>query len=225
MAVFLSGYFPFGVAWLAAWHSVAVKVGRLMIIPVFLFVAGCAILAPPMAATAVRTVVIEPVIGQLDVPAADFHVIGRVSVRNTQHSFSGNVHWQHMQDEDILLLLSPLGQAVAEIRKDADGVSLVTAKEEAFYARNVEELTDEILGWCLPLNGLQYWIQGAHSPVSVAVIELDDEDRIVAIRQDGWQIVYVRYFVDQSEQTAVRPRIIELQLDALKIRMVVDDWI
>lgn len=196
-----------------------------MVIPVFLFVTGCATLAPPIAATAVRTIVIEPVTDLLDAPAADFNIIGRVSVRNTQHSFSGNVHWQHMQTEDTILLLSPLGQAVAEIRKNADGVSLVTAKAEAFYARDVEELTDEILGWRLPLNGLQHWIQGKHSPASVAIIELDDEDRIVVIRQDGWQIIYVRYFADQPEQTAVRPRIIELQFDALKIRMVVDNWI
>ncbi|MCW5618815.1 MAG: lipoprotein insertase outer membrane protein LolB [Nitrosomonas sp.] len=225
ISVFLSGPSYGRRMPLTDYHSVTAKIGLLVMIPVFLFVAGCAAFAPPMAATAVRTLVIEPVTDLPDAPAADFNVIGRVSVQNAQHSFSGNVHWQHTQPEDIILLLSPFGQAVAEIRKNDDVVSLVTAKEEAFYARDVEELTDEVLGWRLPLNGLQYWIQGMHSPASVAIIELDDEDRIVAIRQDGWQIVYVRYFADQSERTVVRPRIIELQFDALKIRIVVDNWI
>jgi len=225
MIVFLSGFCRGGIERLSIWRFVAVRTGRLVIVSVFLFLAGCAALAPPMVPTAVRTLVIEPEENLLDVPVADFNVIGRVSVRNVQQSFSGNVHWQHTQFEDIILLLSPLGQAVAEIRKNDDVVSLVTAREEAFYARDVEELTDEILGWRLPLSGLQYWIQGAYSPASAAIVELDEEDRIVAIRQDGWRIIYVRYFAGQSGQTVVRPRVIELQFDALKIRMVVDNWI
>jgi outer membrane lipoprotein LolB len=75
------------------------------------------------------------------------------------------------------------------------------------------------------LSGLQYWIQGTYSPTSVAIVELDEEDRVVAIRQDGWRIIYVRYFAAQPGQTVVRPRVIELQFDALKIRMAVDNWI
>jgi outer membrane lipoprotein LolB len=225
MTVFLSGFCRGWIERMSIWRFIAVRTGQLAIVSVFLFLAGCAALAPPIVPTTVRTLVIEPGENLLDVPVADFNVIGRVSVRNAQQSFSGNVHWQHTRFEDIILLLSPLGQAVAEIRKNDDVVSLVTAKEEAFYARDVEELTDEILGWRLPLSGLQYWIQGTYSPASVAIVELDEEDRIVAIRQDGWQIIYVRYFAGQPGQAVVRPRVIELQFDALKIRMAVDNWI
>jgi len=225
MTVFLSGFCRGGNERLSVWRFMAVRTGQLVIVSAFLFLAGCAAFAPPMVPTAVRTLVIEPEENLPDVPVADFNVIGRVSVRNAQQSFSGNVHWQHTQFEDTILLLSPLGQAVAEIKKNDEVVSLVTAKEEAFYARDVEELTDEILGWRLPLSGLQYWIQGTYSPASVAIVELDEEDRIVAIRQDGWRIIYVRYFAAQSGQTVVRPRVIELQFDALKIRMAVDNWI
>lgn len=225
MTVFLSGRCRDGAERLSIWCLVAMKAGQLIIVSVFLFLTGCAVLAPPMAPATVRTLVVEPAENLLNVPVADFNVIGRVSVRSTDQSFSGNVHWQHTQFEDIILLLSPLGQAVAEIRKNDDVVSLVTAKEEAFYARDVEELTSEVLGWRLPLSGLQYWIQGTYSPASSAVVELDEEDRIVAIRQDGWQIIYVRYFTDQPKEAVVRPRVIELQFDALKIRMAVDNWI
>jgi len=224
MTVLLCGCCRKGVGWLSIWCFIVLKTGRLTIVPFFLLLAGCAVFAPPMVPATVRTLVIEPAKNLQDVPVADFNVMGRVSVRSAEQSFSGNVHWQHTQFEDTILLLSPLGQAVAEIRKNDDVVSLITAKEEAFYARDVEELTSEVLGWRLPLSGLQYWIQGAYSPVSAAVVEFDEEDRIVAIRQDGWQIIYVRYFADQGE-VAVRPRVIELQFDALKIRMAVDNWI
>lgn len=191
----------------------------------FFWLVGCAALEPVTAPTSVRTVTIDPVTDRHDVPAADFNVVGRVSVRNARESFSGGVRWQHTQTQDNLLLLSPLGQAVAEINKNVEVVSLVTAKQEAFYASTVEELTTDILGWQLPLNGLQYWIQGEHYPASVATLELNEDDRIVAIRQDGWLVQYMRYFTDSTDDAVVRPRIIELRFDALKIRMVVDNWL
>jgi len=189
-----------------------------------LLLTGCATLAPTTAPTTVKTLIVEPSPEPNNQATHDFRVMGRVSVRNTQDHFSGNVHWQHTGPEDHILLLSPLGQTVAEIWSNRDQASLLTTKQEEFHARNVEDLTEEILGWRLPLNGLQYWIQGTHSPVSTAKIELDSDDRIVAIHQDGWQILYVRYFAAQSGQNIIRPRIIELQYDDLKIRMVVDNW-
>lgn len=197
----------------------------LLIVLILQWLAGCAVFEPTVAPTTVKTIVIEPDTTLPDAAAEDFTVMGRVSVRNAQHSFTGNVHWQHTNPEDSILLLSPLGQAVAEIRRNNHAVSLITAKQEEFHARNVEDLTSEILGWQLPLNGLQYWIQGLNAPTTTAVIELDDMNRFVAIRQDGWHILYVRYFTEQSGSEKTRPRIIELQYDDLKIRLVVDNWI
>jgi len=206
------------------YRFLAVKSNPLAIL-LLLALTGCATFAPSIAPTTVKTIVVEPESNLMDATAENFTVMGRVSVRNAQHSFTGNVHWQHTKPEDSILLLSPLGQAVAEIKKNNDAVSLITAKQEEFHARNVEDLTSEILGWRLPLYGLQYWIQGQNAPTSTAVIELDDEDRFVAIRQDGWQILYLRYFTEQPDRNNVRPRIIELQYDDLKIRLVVDNWI
>ena len=118
----------------------------------FFWLVGCAAFEPTTAPTGVKTVTIDPVTDRRNEPATDFNVIGRVSVRNAQESFSGGVRWQHTQTRDNLLFSSPLGQAVAEINKSTEIVSLVTAKQEAFYAPTVEELTTDILGWQLPLT-------------------------------------------------------------------------
>ena len=189
--------------------------------------AGCATLQT-QPNVVVRTVVFEPVTGLRDPAAADFKLLGRVAVRNAQQRFSGNVHWQHTRLEDTILLLTPLGQAVAEIERSDNGVSLVTSKQETFHARDVEELTVEILGWPLPLDGLQYWIQGLFSPLSTASVDFDSDDRIISIRQDGWEILFTRYTVqsiDQSGKTRLRPKIVELRFDDLNIRMVIDNWV
>lgn len=196
---------------------------------VFIFLpilASCAALETQPGIVA-RTVVFEPVKDLSDAVVADFELLGRVAVRNEQQRFSGNVRWQHTLLEDTILLLSPLGQAVAEIKKNDNGVQLVTSKQETFHARDVEELTVEILGWRLPLGGLQYWIQGLYSPFSTASVDLDGDDQIISIRQDGWEILFTHYAADlnRSGKTQLRPRIIELKFDDLNIRMVVDNWI
>ncbi|PTN12849.1 lipoprotein insertase outer membrane protein LolB [Nitrosomonas aestuarii] len=183
---------------------------------------SCATLTPQT--TTVKTVFYEPAADLQNAVAADFELLGRVSVRNENQRFSGNVHWMHTTLEDTILLLSPLGQAVAEINKNEVGVHLVTSKQEVFHAHDVEDLTAEILGWRLPLSGLQYWIQGQHSPLSAASVDMDSEDRIVTIRQDGWQIFFTRYYTDLFGQSVIRPRIIELQFKELSIRMVIDNW-
>lgn len=196
----------------------------IIILPIL---AGCSTLKT-QPSIAVRTVIFEPVTDSRDAAAADFKLLGRVAVRNAQQRFSGNVHWHHARLEDTILLLTPLGQAVAEIKRDGHGVSLVTSKQETFHARDVEELTVEILGWRLPLDGLQYWIQGFYSPFSTASVDFDNDDRIISIRQDGWEILFTRYAAestDHSGRVQIRPRIVELRFDDLNIRMVIDNWV
>ena len=91
----------------------------------------------------------------MEAKSAGFRLIGRVSVKEGRDGFSGGVQWRHLQDSDQILLLSPIGQAVGQIERTADGVSLITAEQEHYYADSVEELTERVLGSRLPLSGLQ----------------------------------------------------------------------
>lgn len=191
---------------------------------VFPLISGCITLTHPTPADkAVKTILTEPVDSAQIAPAADFNLLGRLSIQNGNERFSGSFRWQHLTVSDEILLFTPLGQAVAEITKDQEGVRLITAKLEAFYADDVESLTEEVLGWRLPLRGLQYWIQGKHSPLTAAEMDLDDKDQVVAIRQDGWKIQFSSYAPAQSNQTPL-PRILDLLYENLKIKLVVDDW-
>lgn len=191
---------------------------------VFPLISGCITLTHPTPADkAVKTILTEPVDSAQIAPAADFNLLGRLSIQNGNERFSGSFRWQHLTVSDEILLFTPLGQAVAEITKDQEGVRLITAKLEAFYADDVESLTEEVLGWRLPLRGLQYWIQGKHSPLTAAEMDLDDKDQVVVIRQDGWKIQFSSYAPAQSNQTPL-PRILDLLYENLKIKLVVDDW-
>jgi outer membrane lipoprotein LolB len=101
-------------------------------------------------------------------------------------------------------------------------VELVTA-DQVYRADDAESLTGQVLGWRLPLAGLPYWIQGVHSPVTASEKDLDAEGRVVAVRQDGWEIVYLAYFPSQQVRD-IRPRIVTLSRQDLRIKLVVDEW-
>lgn len=183
--------------------------------------------------TAVNTIVIEPAESAAEVRPAVFRLIGRVSVTSGKDSFSGGVQWHHTDTGDEILLLSPLGQAVAQIQRNREGVYLTTSEQETFYADDVETLTERVLGWRLPLMGLQYWVRSVNSPATVSEVDMDIDETVVAIRQDGWEISYLGYFpmlathTMQTETTQTQPahpKLLMLKRPGLQIKLVIDSW-
>ncbi len=182
---------------------------------------SCVALSPRTAV--VSTVIIEPVAGTGGGESANFGLIGRVSVKDEKQGFSGGIHWQHTDTGDQILLLSPLGQAVAQIQRNPEGIRLTTSEQKVYYAADVEGLTEQVLGWHLPLVGLQYWVQSMNSPTTAATVDWGSDGRIVAIRQDDWEITYSSYFPPEQLQTA-RPRVLVLNRGELRIKLVIDQW-
>lgn len=191
-----------------------------------LFLGGCAALAPEN--NVVRTIITQPVPGMVDAKAADFGLIGRVSVKGGKESFSGGVQWHHRERGDEILLLSPLGQTLAQIQRTPEGVSLTTSERENYYAADVENLTEQVLGWRLPLMGLQYWVQGMSSPATAAAMDVNIDGQVMAIRQDGWTIDYLAYSpkapIEASQTGTALPRLFTLKRDGLQIKLVIDAW-
>ena len=186
----------------------------------FFLLAGCATLTDKPVA--VSTAIIEPVAIGAATPA-NFELAGRVSVKDSKQSFSGGVRWQHNNASDEILLLSPLGQTVAQIQRNPEGVQLTTSEQKIYRAADVESLTGQVLGWRLPLTGLQYWVRGVNSPATSAAVDKDGVGRVVAIRQDGWEITYLSFFSPEQGQ-ATRPRVLSLQRGELEIKLVIDGW-
>ena len=191
------------------------------LICLFPVIAGCAMIETKPVGVSI--IVTEPVAITENTFSTDFGLIGRISVRDDNQRFSGGVRWQHAGLNDEIFLLSPLGQVMVEIVQDKEGARLTTSEQKVFFASDIEILSEEVLGWRIPVAGLQYWVQGEHFPATVAIKHLDSEGRAVAINQDGWEINYTSYFSAQSVQPA-RPRVLVLNYEALRIKLVVDNW-
>ena len=145
-----------------------------------------------------------------------FELSGRVAVRHGKDPASGKIFWRHSDDSDELLITSPIGQGIARISRERDRFRLVTGDKQEYHAADAESLTEQALGWPLPLAGLADWVQARASPGRPAEMS-GDADQGMELRQDGWRIVY-------EEFQRGRPHRMRLTREDLEIRLIVDRW-
>ena len=145
-----------------------------------------------------------------------FELSGRVAVRHGKDAASGRIFWRHSDDADELLITSSLGQGIARINRDRDRFRLVTGDNKEYRAADAESLTDQALGWRLPLAGLSDWVQARASPGRPAEMR-GEPDKGLELRQDGWRVVY-------EEFRGGKPFRMRLTREDLEIRLIVDQW-
>lgn len=148
-------------------------------------IAGCASLVP------------EPT--RFQSAAGARSIEGRLAVRykdlasDKEDALSGRFEWTQSGDDIELSLLDPLGQTVALIRSDPERSSITFRDGRKVEGATPEALTQETLGWTVPLRGLGSWLAGKPAPGSTAVA-LDGG----GMRQDDWTIRFVH---DQDRRT------------------------
>lgn len=135
---------------------------------------------------------------------AAFAVEGRVAIRSGQERHSARIVWRHAAERDEILLMSPLGQGVAELTRDAAGARLATADRKEYVASDWESLSAQVFGFALPLSGIPRWLAG-HPPAA----------------GDGWRVDYLDY---ESDAIDALPTLIELKRNDLELRLKVDEW-
>ena len=145
---------------------------------------------------------------------------GRIGIRTDEQSLSGQIHWTHHPERDEILIISPLGQGVARIVRDATGVTLEVPNQPLRHAADAESLTRAVLGYGLPLSGLAWWVQAVPAPGRTFEATRDALGRLSQIKQDGWVIDYLQY----AEDAPTRPRKLLVARSGLEIRLVTDTW-
>ncbi len=155
-------------------------------------------------------------------PPGAFRLDGRVSVKASEQSFSGGMSWRHDARRQELLLRTPLGQGVAELRGDESGVELRDAEDRVYRAADAETLVRQALGVTLPLKGLAWWVVGTPRPGAPYQAEADDQGALAVLLQDGWRIEFSRYA--RVDGYRLPGKLVARRADDLEIRLVVDDW-
>lgn len=146
-----------------------------------------------------------------------FEFAARVAVRYGNEAASGRVQWRHSLAGDELLITNPLGQGVARITRSGDQVQLETTGARTYSAPDAEALSEQVLGWRVPLAGLPQWVRGKAQPDRPVQMLRDREERLLELRQDDWRVEYEEY-------SGKRPSRLRLSRMDLEIRLVIDTW-
>jgi outer membrane lipoprotein LolB len=154
-----------------------------------------------------------------DVNGEVFEALGRVYVRFGERGFSGTMRWRHDAQTDEVWLGGPLGQGAAHILRDASGATLTTADQKTYQAWSIESLTEEGLGWRLPLADLSYYVVGKVPPAAEANIERDAQGRPMRVLHNGWTVQWSN--TTEEAGTRALPRL-TLAREDVEIRLVVD---
>ncbi|MDD5390790.1 MAG: lipoprotein insertase outer membrane protein LolB [Gallionellaceae bacterium] len=158
----------------------------------------------------------------LPAPPSAFRLEGRVSLKANEESFSGGMTWRHAAVQQELLLSTPLGQGVAELRGDEQGVELRDSEGRLSRAADAEALVRQAMGLTLPLKGLVWWVVGNPRPGVPYQAEADAEGRLALLKQDGWRIEFSRYA--RTGGHYLPGKLVARHADDLEIRLVVDQW-
>ena len=150
----------------------------------------------------------------------DFELSGRIAVTYRDDAGSGNVAWRHGASVDEMLLTTPFGQGIARLARAGSEITLTTQNGREFRAADAEELTDQVLGFRLPLVGLADWVRGraASKPAPGPTAERRDEKgRLAELEQSGWKIRYLEY-------ADALPSRLTLIYPGLELRIAISEW-
>lgn len=116
---------------------------------------------------------------------------GKLSLQAANNRQNGFFTWSQNQQDYNIHLFGPFGAGATWLRRTAQGITLENAKLGTHHARSAEDLMRSVLGWQVPVDGLQYWLRGIPAPSSKAhALQLDEEGFVQSFLQDGWQISY-----------------------------------
>jgi len=135
--------------------------------------------------------------------ALEFSFFGRIAARYGQESFTGNIAWRHASSGDELLISTPTGQGVAQIVRQGEAVLLKTAEPREYRDNDAEALTERVLGFRIPIDGLADWVQGKPSP---------------RLESRGWKVEYQDYDAER------RPTRMRLTYQGIELRLAISQW-
>ena len=148
-----------------------------------------------------------------------FALEGRFTLRQEENSYSGRLRWRHTEAHDEVLLSSPFGQGIAEIVISAGLATLTTSDGKIYSATDAQTLTEQVLGYRLPLDLLTDWVRGRNADAEV--VERDGNGRPILLRHEDWR---VDYGYDSDNPLAPPSRLFAERLGAFELRLRIDEW-
>jgi len=123
-----------------------------------------------------------------------FDAQGRMSVHyrdlhgGKEDTVFGRFAWIEHGNSVDLSLLDPLGQGIATVHAEPDDATLKLNDGRVFHGPSAEALTQEALGYSVPVTGLRSWLQGRSSVPGKAPVT--GPDGALTLSESGWTVEY-----------------------------------
>ncbi len=179
----------------------AVRILRFITLFAFLTLAGCAGLEQRVPGDSI-----------------EFELAGRIAVRYRNEAAGGNLAWRHTRESDEMLITTPIGSSVARIVRTGAVVVLTTSDGREYRAADAESLTEQTLGFRLPLAGLADWVRGRPVDAQPAVFRRDAQGRLAVLEQSGWRVEYQAFRPDGL------PARLRLDYPGIELRLAIHEW-
>lgn len=143
----------------------------------------------------------------------DFHASGRLSVKMGNRGSHGNFSWENQYSNHFHLIdiKTPIGNTIGQLCKDTSRTVARNNKNQIFVEERSLELSEKLLGFPVPLDYLDLWING-YIPQQLPYKILNNK-----LYQDNW-IIERKLDPDQI------PKKITLTRKDLSITIVVDEF-
>jgi outer membrane lipoprotein LolB len=203
----------------------AASIAAALVVTSVLLVSGCA--TQPTPASPAPRLKPRPVVDSFSVSGRIAARVGNVTDDAAKKGFSGGFSWKHDRGDDVVELLTPLGQIAARATMTPSGATIELADGQRATTTEPEAFIGRVLGVTLPIRSLPYWMQAAPVPSpasstsSTINAEPDAAGRLATLWQHGWQIRYTGY---SSESLDAHPTRIELAQGDVEAKILIDEW-
>ncbi|MCK7598345.1 lipoprotein insertase outer membrane protein LolB [Microbulbifer sp. CAU 1566] len=150
---------------------------------------------------------------------------GKLGVRSPKENGSANLTWQQANSNYRIHLSGPLGAGATVISGSPGGVSLQRGNEPAVFASNAGQLTEQIMGWPLPVSEMFYWVRGLAAPGAIAGQQKNAQGLLQGLQQAGWQLNFSGYQSVGPYQLPTRIKASTNQAAGpVSVTVVIKDW-
>jgi outer membrane lipoprotein LolB len=132
---------------------------------------------------------------------------------NETNRINGNFTWVQRPGRVDVSLFNPLGQTVAEISVTPESATLTQARHAPRMAKDLDTLTQESLGWSLPVSGLRDWLQGYAVDAQGKRFAASPANNNVVTR-DGWRLRFAEWQDKPGPSGAPLPKNIRAERSA-----------
>jgi outer membrane lipoprotein LolB len=153
----------------------------------------------------------------------DWALQGRLALKGARASASGSVQWWQGKEGFDLRLHGAFGRGALRLTENTAGARLERADQAPIEASSAAVLiADALPDTPLPLQSLRYWVTGRPAPGKVDAQQLDADNRLALLRQDGWEIRYLEY---QPVPPWALPSKLQASKGDIELRLAVKQWL